>query len=423
MSSTARLLTTCCKLHWAVPSTEASNTAFSSDGISTKSIPVTVISGSATFKADLRLRVQCGASIDGDEMLIPIPGIGAGADVGIYANLVEFVSILDSTPSCALQTLEYFDLNVGAYANLDVVVDFKTMGVVPTISTTLLNSPTFTQCWVDHSPHETGIITTTATTFAVSGGPPAYPQTLSLDGSSTSLAASGTFSTVIVATITSPAGASATPAGAASSGYVVPGGDSSAPGDDGLVTSTVYSTTVYTITSCAATVVNCPASYQQEIIVTKTVDAYTTVCPATAVVTYPSSSTISTTTPTVALSTAPVVAAVNVVTQVIVLSTCPTPIVDTFVPPSALPTLSQHLVTGSLTGSLTVPAVAAPTVAIEEKIYTNATTSYTKVAQASAGVVTSSPSSSPITAAAGRPLSGGLLAVAGVVAAGVFALM
>jgi hypothetical protein len=40
----------------------------------------------------------------------------------------------------------------------------------------------------------------------------------------------------------------------------------------GIVTSTVYSTTEYTITSCAASVANCPASYQSQQVVTKTVD-------------------------------------------------------------------------------------------------------------------------------------------------------
>lgn len=44
-------------------------------------------------------------------------------------------------------------------------------------------------------------------------------------------------------------------------------------------TSTVYSTSVYTITSCAANVVHCPKSWRQEVVVTSIVDLYTTVCP------------------------------------------------------------------------------------------------------------------------------------------------
>jgi chitinase len=47
-----------------------------------------------------------------------------------------------------------------------------------------------------------------------------------------------------------------------------------------MTTSTVYATTVYTITSCAATVTDCPARIGQ--VTTETVELYTTVCPVAA---------------------------------------------------------------------------------------------------------------------------------------------
>ena len=49
-----------------------------------------------------------------------------------------------------------------------------------------------------------------------------------------------------------------------------------------LTTSVVYSTDLITITSCAATVTNCPAHPElatEERIITSVVVAYTTVCP------------------------------------------------------------------------------------------------------------------------------------------------
>ncbi|RBR19727.1 hypothetical protein FVER53590_13731 [Fusarium verticillioides] len=58
---------------------------------------------------------------------------------------------------------------------------------------------------------------------------------------------------------------------------IVPHGNGTATGD---VTSTVTSTHVYTITSCAASVINCPARYTQKV-VTSTVIESTYVCPAT----------------------------------------------------------------------------------------------------------------------------------------------
>ncbi|KAH8160908.1 hypothetical protein CIB48_g7337 [Xylaria polymorpha] len=84
------------------------------EGLNSQSLPVTVVSGHATFKADLRLRVQAGA-----EASIDLFGIGAGAVVGIYANIIEFVAVIDKTPTCDLETEIWWDLNVGAYAHLD----------------------------------------------------------------------------------------------------------------------------------------------------------------------------------------------------------------------------------------------------------------------------------------------------------------
>lgn len=85
---------------------------------------MTVVSGTATFKADLRLRVQAGA-----EASIDIFGIGAGAVIGIYANIIEFVAVIEKTPTCDLETEIWWDLNVGAYAHLDV--SFLLILVVP----------------------------------------------------------------------------------------------------------------------------------------------------------------------------------------------------------------------------------------------------------------------------------------------------
>jgi len=50
-------------------------------------------------------------------------------------------------------------------------------------------------------------------------------------------------------------------------------------------TSTVYVTTVKTITSCSSTVKNCPATAASTYLVTETLSSYTTVCPVTP--TYP----------------------------------------------------------------------------------------------------------------------------------------
>lgn len=272
--------------------------------MTTKSIPVTVQSGSATFKADLRLRVQVGA-----EATLPILGIGSGAVVGIYANIIEFVAVVNSTPDCALETMEWWDLNAGAYANLDVVIDSSTtLGLVPTVSTTLLTAPTLTQCWIEASATATGISNSSVVTY-------------------TSTSSSST----IQARYATPAPVSnysSTPAEVSSSRYpfvnISIAATSPSASDDALVTSTIYSTAVYTLTSCAANVVNCPASYQKEVVVTQTVNAFTTVCPATAQITsLPEAD-----------STIKVFAAPITTGDVVLLTPAATPIVNTFVPPT-----------------------------------------------------------------------------------------
>ncbi|KAJ8105199.1 hypothetical protein ONZ43_g7521 [Nemania bipapillata] len=113
-------------------------------GLNSQYLPVTVISGHATFKADLRLRVQAGA-----EASIDLFGIGAGAVVGIYANLIEFVATIEKTDTCELEAEVSWDLNVGAFAHLDVVVDYTTLGPVPTVSTTLMVGAAFSTCLLD----------------------------------------------------------------------------------------------------------------------------------------------------------------------------------------------------------------------------------------------------------------------------------
>ncbi|KAJ9154994.1 hypothetical protein NKR23_g2213 [Pleurostoma richardsiae] len=338
------------------------------DGISSKSLPVTVTTGRATFKADLRLRVDCGAEAE-----IAGIGIGAGAELSVYLNILEFVAILETTSTCELQTREYFDINAGAIAELDVVIDYTTIGAVPTVSTTLYAAPTLTQCWDSLLEGSSATLTTTATMIT----PAAYSEAASVplvsgDDSvsiATTLSFGGasykeTTSTLTTAYIPAITTAPSVSAGifAPSSSFKYPLSNSSIPtagsgtaaasgsGEDELVTSTVYATTVYTVTSCAATVVNCPASLQQEVVVTKTVEAFTTVCPATATISAPTSSSS-------AASTGSGVV-VHVVTDVVVLVPCSSPIVETYVPPSTAVTPAAQKVTAT---ALAVAAISSTT--------------------------------------------------------------
>ena len=210
--------------------------------MTTETLPVIVRTGTAEFKADLRLRVAIGVEAESHHL-----GIGLGAMIGIYANLVEFVAQLDNTPDCEVEAKEFFDVNIGAYAKINAKVQSKdAFTFVPTASTTIYNSPPLTQCLLEAgqaspsglSAGSDGLTSSTATSFMTS---PVYGSSADVTSATGGSAAVVTPSARITARAPE-----------------VEGHDGSGP----MVT--------HLVTSCAAKgVINCPASYQQEIVVTR----------------------------------------------------------------------------------------------------------------------------------------------------------
>ncbi|KAI1326057.1 hypothetical protein F5Y16DRAFT_376286 [Xylariaceae sp. FL0255] len=329
------------------------------EGLESHSLPVTVYSGAATFKADLRLRVQAGAQTE-----LEFLGIGAGAVVGVYANIIEFVAVIESTPACSLETELWWDMNVGAYANLDVVVDYTTLGPVPTISTTLMAASTISTCLIEATATTSvmGVSVASATvtptltaasTFSASSYSGATQTGSTFSASSysgaTETASSFTVSSYDVSTFSvisydSTASAKSTfsvysysssptetitivggkvPASTTSSTtapQITSAPVSSLTGQSLSTTNpaqdssavTYTSTYTYTVTRCKAQgVINCPASYQSTVVATET----STICP------------YQTTTPSAASQTT------TTVTKVI-LTTLPTPVTSTFASPA-----------------------------------------------------------------------------------------
>ncbi|KAK5631762.1 hypothetical protein RRF57_007476 [Xylaria bambusicola] len=365
------------------------------EGLNSQSLPVTVVSGTATFKADLRLRVQAGA-----EASIDLFGIGAGAVIGIYANIIEFVAVIEKTPTCDLETEIWWDLNVGAYAHLDVVVDYTTLGPVPTVSTTLLAADPITSCWVE-APTTPALPATTSDMVASSSLPVTSPIPAETGGvgdtsSAEATSASTIDSTLIwspsmvlavtaseisftmpdalptdsnpslsTPTILSTSAAPLTTSTSLSSSSYSQGASSSPPSLSSIYYSssvaaassytyaastyplsipipsaysssfssaaagpTYTSTYTHVMTICGAPgVMNCPATYQSEVIVTRT----TTICPAPA-------PTI-TSTPGITVVPIPTISPVSSGEAiVIVLTPLPTPAVATFTAPTVTTT-------------------------------------------------------------------------------------
>ncbi|KAI2777807.1 hypothetical protein F4815DRAFT_480018 [Daldinia loculata] len=312
-------------------------------GLSVQVLPIEVRIGCTRLLADLRLRVELGvaAEVDIDDIIpiLDLPEIGAGLEVAVFANLLEYVGFFCATPSCPLSK-ESYGLNVGAAVELDVSVeDLLSIHLAPTISTALLSYPTTTIC--EHPSYTLSVPTLTATSISASvtgsasasesgsnsgsitatgSGSASASESASVTGSgsasgSASATGSGSASGSGSATVSGPGSASATGSGSASAsgpGSATGSGSESAtataPGypigtgsgvisvtsatapvsasisapipTGGSITSTVTNVQTFTITQCAASVPNCPAGYATTATVIHTT-VYTTVCPAT----------------------------------------------------------------------------------------------------------------------------------------------
>lgn len=291
----------------------------------TNNLPVTITSGSATFKAALRIRAQAGTTVE-------VFGTGFDFELGISADLIEYVATMSSTDTCKLSITEGIDVNIGAYAHAVAEIDYSSFGAVPATVTTILTIPLPSLCITRTSAASTVLATTvgiTATALPASTSASTIAQTsVSQTAASATSTESASRITVLSIAPTESAGSSSasgiffqstssdtwapwnatSTAAAASSTEAVTTlqstvhltsstvlsllTDSSYTTNSpswanatittsaaALTTATVYSTTLITVTSCASTVLHCPATAQSELVITSTTILYTTVCP------------------------------------------------------------------------------------------------------------------------------------------------
>ncbi|KAI1405081.1 hypothetical protein F4819DRAFT_53317 [Hypoxylon fuscum] len=295
-------------------------------GLSVQVLPVEVRIGCTKLLADLRLRVELGvaAEVDVDDIIpiLDLPEIGAGLEVAVFANLLEYVGFFCATPSCPLSK-ESYGLNIGAAVELDVSVeDLLSLHLAPTLSTALLSYPMTTIC--EHPSYTASIPTLTATTSGAVSTTSSAASSASASGSgSASLSVTGGYPVSVSATSGAEPTTTSAPAG-------------------GVVTSTITNTQTFTVTQCAASVANCPAGYETTATLIHTT-VYTTVCPATqtGAITAPPK-------PTHTKPSAPVTVTKKVVTLV------PCSEVSTFTPPTNVPTAPYP------TGGKPAPSTTGP---------------------------------------------------------------
>lgn len=115
------------------------------DGIRGKSLPLTVerSNSSVTVTADLQLKAQI--AIDTSSGLFP--GFDASAAVGVYVNLVEYIVHLTTIEEvCFMQAGQLFNVNIGAFMGAGLEINERSIGAVPTVSTTIYIADAGTSC-------------------------------------------------------------------------------------------------------------------------------------------------------------------------------------------------------------------------------------------------------------------------------------
>ncbi|KAI1761656.1 hypothetical protein GGR53DRAFT_17613 [Hypoxylon sp. FL1150] len=199
------------------------------DGASASLLPLTA-SAPANITLALRLRVQAGLELPSSPLL------EAKALAGAYINIPEitlgeqFTTSPADGSNCLLPADAEININAGVFVDIGADIgDIPLVDFNPTLSTTLLSAAAST-CFVT-----VGQDTATATATTASA---------------TTSAATGT---------------------AGGTGCPVP-----------LTTETITTTSAFSITSCAAQIVNCPASLTQVIVVSSPVTETVTRCPVSA---------------------------------------------------------------------------------------------------------------------------------------------
>ncbi|KAM0228437.1 hypothetical protein ACHAPO_010770 [Fusarium lateritium] len=254
------------------------------EGLVTKALPLGIaadidLSAAVNLQLGLRLRTEIDLEAELD---IPVLDIDAGAKVAVWVSLFEYTAALVATDNCAVSVDEVIALTLGLAVELDVEIgDILELNLAPTLTVELATAAKAKVCMPNRG--STGSFLEqqgqdgdkseirTISLATVPAGPEATSQGYAAPD------ASGDH-TVPHATGDSPLyGSAAKPVTTAPAVVATPAHGNGTVGD---VTRTLTSTHVYTVTSCAASVINCPARYTQKV-VTSTIIESTYVCPAT----------------------------------------------------------------------------------------------------------------------------------------------
>ncbi|KAJ3459278.1 hypothetical protein MRS44_015351 [Fusarium solani] len=259
------------------------------DGLVAKALPLGIgaevdLSAEVALQLGLRLRTEIDLEA---ELEIPALEIEAGAKIAIWVSLFDYTAVLIGTDNCAVSVAEAIALTLGLEVELNVEIgDILDLSLAPSLTITLATAAKAENCLPDrgqpgiflesHQDTDSSTATATSASESPSGSSSGGSSDSSSNGSSNDSSDGSSDGSSGSSSVTETSDTFAHFTSTPTAGH----GNVSAPRPTGDVTSTVHSTHVYTITSCAASVVNCPARYTQKV-VTSTVVSTTYVCPAT----------------------------------------------------------------------------------------------------------------------------------------------
>jgi hypothetical protein len=135
-------------------------------------LPVTLESAGLVFSATLRIGAHAGFSlvtptippiIIGDKSL-NIPSIGGGIEVGVFANVAEFITNVTYAPEedCKLKVVQSYQLALGAAAGATIAIGTETWGPMATLSIPIWNTELAEVCAIEKTAEPTPTITASA---------------------------------------------------------------------------------------------------------------------------------------------------------------------------------------------------------------------------------------------------------------------
>jgi hypothetical protein len=134
-------------------------------------LPVTIESAGVVFSAVLRVGVHAGfqlaspaiPSITVFDTTVTIPSVGGGIEVGVFANVAEFITNVTYAPEeeCQLKVVQSYQLALGAAAGATIALGTNTWGPVAATSVPIWNTVLAEACAIQKTASSTPLVTAT----------------------------------------------------------------------------------------------------------------------------------------------------------------------------------------------------------------------------------------------------------------------